>query len=65
MRIGDQVLAQAHGQGEAVSDTITLDLPLGQTPVEVSFAHRRGDSAVALRWVGDHVNLCYPEFDGR
>lgn len=65
VRIGDQVLAQAHSQGEAVSEAVTLDMPLGQTPVEVSFAHRRGDSTVALRWVGEHVNLCYPEFGER
>lgn len=62
VRIGDQVLAQGHGDGEAVSAQVELDLPVGQSPVEVSFAHRRGDSALALRFVGEHVNLCYPDF---
>lgn len=62
LRIGDQVLAQVHSDGAVVSESTVLDLPPGQTPVEVSFAHRRGDSAVALRVAGEHVHLCYPDF---
>ena len=57
-------VGRVNSGGEAVSDAIGLDLPLGQSPVTVYFAHRRGDSAVALRFVGEELHLCYPDFEG-
>lgn len=64
VEVDGQPVAQLHGDGEAASDTIDLDLPLGQSPVTVYFAQRRGDSAVALRFVGEGANFCYPDFEG-
>jgi len=40
----------------------TIDLPTGQFPLEVRFAHRGGDSGLRMRFASEHVAVCYPEF---
>lgn len=64
VEVGEQPVAQLHSAGEATSEAIALELPLGQSPVTVYFAQRRGESVVALRFVGEGAHFCYPDFGG-
>lgn len=61
--VNDELVASQIGRDELETEVVELDLPTGQFPFEVRFAHRTGDSALQVRVASPHAKVCYPEFD--
>ena len=61
--INNQTVISLPGIKDFKSEVYTVDLASGQYPLEVRFAHRRGDTAISFRPVdSDLITICYPDF---
>lgn len=62
VKVGDQIYADLHAGDPFEARSQVVNLPPGQSPVEVSFAHRRGEPGLSVRFSGEQLHLCYPEW---
>lgn len=60
--IDGEVVARQHSDGVVEPETVVLDLPTGQFPLEVRLAHRTGDSGLRFRFASEHVAVCFAEY---
>lgn len=60
--VNGDLKASVVGSPELETQVVTIDLPTGQFPLEVRFAHRTGDSGLRMRFASEHVAVCYPDF---
>lgn len=60
--IDDQLVVSRPDQPLFDPEAIAIDLDAGQYPIEVLYAHRKGDSGFRFRVTGGDVTICYPDW---
>jgi hypothetical protein len=61
--IDGELVASVQGSETFEPVVVPVTLSAGQFPLEVRFAHRKGESALRVRFASEDVAVCFAEYD--